>query len=310
LHALLLFLIATVDTPSPGGSASTDRVVYEAAFYSSYAPRTALDMVNQTPGFVLVAPDANNGDEERRGFAGAVGNVLIDGQRLGAKSQNLRDVLGRVAAKEVLRIEILRGAEVAGDASGSPVLANVVRTPSAGGGTWQAGAEMTNRDKPKPNAKFAWSGRSDVVEYSIGGVLYGHDHLSSGRFELRDADDVVVAKKTYPIPHVNDEYTLNGQVSFPVGNGKLALTGQAYLFKHHEKPFQLSTTPDGVQLERELDPFNERINTNEAGATYQILLGDWDLNLTGLVTRKKDDWHATATRNSTRGTCTTNCSIE
>ncbi len=280
----------------PAAAVSTDRVVYDAAFYDAYAPRTALDMINQTPGFVLSAPDSNNvNNDERRGFAGAVGNVLIDGQRLGAKSQNLRDVLGRVAAKEVLRIEILRGAEVAGDASGAPVLANVVRTPTSGGGTWQAGAEMTNQDRPKANAKFAWSGRSDAIEYSIGGILYGHDHLSIGRFEQRDADDEVIARKYYPVPHANDEYTLNGQVSFPLGGGKLALTGQSYLFKHHENPYQLSTTPDGAQLARELDPFNERLTTNELGATWQSSLGEWDLNLTGLLTRKQDDWHAIAT---------------
>jgi hypothetical protein len=295
LRAILFFLVAAADGQLPDTAVSTDRVVYDAAFYIAYTPRTALDMINQTPGFVLSAPDGNNNEEERRGFAGAVGNVLIDGQRLGAKSQNLRDVLGRVAAKEVLRIEILRGTEVAGDASGAPVLANVVRTPTSGGGTWQAGAEMTNADKPKPSAKFGWSGRSDAVEYSIGGNLYGHDHLSVGRFDLRDENDVVTAQKYYPIPHVNDEYTLNGQVAFPVGNGKLALTGQAYLFKHHENSFQLTTTPDGAQLERELDPFNERLTTNELGATYQTSLGEWDMNLTGLVTRKKDDWHAAAT---------------
>ena len=147
-------------------------------------------MINQTPGFVLSAPDGNN-NEERRGFSGAVGNVLIDGQRLGAKSQNLRDVLGRVAAKEVLRIEILRGAEVAGDASGAAVLANVVRTPTAGGGTWQAGVEMTNQDKPKPNGKFGWSGRSESVEYSIGGDLYGHDHLRTDASTCTTTNDDV-----------------------------------------------------------------------------------------------------------------------
>jgi len=297
LRACLLSLLAlsgVATAQSPATAVSTDRVVYDAAFYTAFAPRTALDMINQTPGFVLSAPDGNNSDE-RRGFAGAVGNVLIDGERLGAKSQNLRDVLGRVAAKEVMRIEILRGAEVAGDASGLPVLANVVRTPTAGGGTWQAGVEVTNRDNPRPNGKFGWSGRNDAVEYSIGGNLYGHDHLSDGRFSVRDGNDTETARKHFPIPHVNDEYTLNGQISFPVGDGKLALTGQAYLFKHHEKSFQLTTTPDDVQLSRELDPFEERVTTNEAGATYQNSFGDWDLNLTGLVTRKKDDWHATAT---------------
>jgi len=144
--ALLVSFAFTAAAASPAATAalSADRVVYDAAFYLPFKPRTALDMINQTPGFVLSAPDGNNNDVERRGFAGAVGNVLIDGARLGAKSQNLRDVLGRVAAKEVLRIEILRGAEVAGDASGAPMLANVVRTSTSGGGTWQAGAEMTN----------------------------------------------------------------------------------------------------------------------------------------------------------------------
>jgi hypothetical protein len=290
---LLLFLSSAAAAQAPAAM-STDRVVYEAAFYHAFTPRTALDMINQTPGFVLSAPDGNFNDE-RRGFAGAVGNVLIDGQRLGAKSQNLRDVLGRVAAKEVLRIEILRGAEVAGDASGAPMLANVVRTPTAGGGTWQAGAEVTNEDKPKPNGKLAWSGRSDAVEYSIGANLYGHDHLSAGRFSIRDGSDTETARKYFPIPHTNDEYTLNGQVSMPLGEGKLAITGQSYLFKHREDTYQLTTTPDGVQLSRELDPFRERMTTNELGVTYQRSLGDWDLNLTGLATRKRDDWHATAT---------------
>jgi hypothetical protein len=294
--AAIFFIVPThaafAQTPAP---ASADRVTYDAAFYSAFAPRTALDMINQTPGFVLSAPDGN-GNDERRGFSGAVGNVLVDGQRLGAKSQNLRDVLGRVAAKEVLRIEILRGDQVAGDASGAAVLANVVRTPAAGGGTWQAGVEMTNEDKPKPNGKFGWSGRREAVEYSLGGDLYGHDHRSAGRFDIRDANDETTAQKYFPIPHQNDEYTLNGQVSFPFAGGKLAVTGQAYLFEHRESTSQVTTTPDGDPLETELDPFRERLRTQEAGVTFQRGVADWDLNLTALANRKKDTWHATATR--------------
>ena len=105
---------------------TSGRVVYDAAFYAQFAPRTALDMVNQTPGFSF-----DGGDNETRGFSGAVGNVLIDGERLGAKSQTLEDVLLRVPASEVLRIEILRGTDVAGDASNAAVLANVIRTRTA-----------------------------------------------------------------------------------------------------------------------------------------------------------------------------------
>src|SRR5262245_20725301 len=79
-----------VGAQEPTSAENSDRVVYAAAFYAQFAPRTALDMVRQTPGFVL-----QTGDGERRGFSGAVGNVLIDGERLSAKSQSLEGVLGR-----------------------------------------------------------------------------------------------------------------------------------------------------------------------------------------------------------------------
>ncbi|HUQ09110.1 MAG TPA: TonB-dependent receptor [Steroidobacteraceae bacterium] len=271
-------------------ASSADRVVYEAAFYSSFAPRTALDMINQTPGFVLAAED----DEERRGFAGAVGNVLIDGQRLGAKSQSLRDVLGRVGAREVLRIEVLRGNAVAGDASGASVLANVVRTPSAGGGTWEAGFEVTNEDEPTPNGKFGWSGRKEAVEFSLGGTAYTHDHLSAGWFESRDDSGELLGRKNEGFPHEHGEYALNGQVSLPAGDGKLTVTGQAAYFRHNEVYFQRAFSATDQPVGRESIPFGERTRTGEAGVTWQKPMGSWEMNLTALATRKHDRWHTSA----------------
>ena len=53
---------------------SSDRTAYDAAFFAQFNPQNALDMINQTPGFSL------NGGEDRRGFSGAVGNLLIDGE--------------------------------------------------------------------------------------------------------------------------------------------------------------------------------------------------------------------------------------
>jgi outer membrane receptor for ferrienterochelin and colicin len=291
-YALLFALLPIADAfaeeaaRAPGG-----RVVYRADFYASFAPRTALDMIEQTPGFVLDAPEP----DERRGFSGAVGNVLIDGQRLGAKSQSLRDVLGRVAAKEVVRIEILRGAEVAGDASGAAVLANVVRTAVSGGGTWEGGIEVTNEDEPAPNGKFGWSGRKEALEYSVGGSVYTHDHQAVGRGVVRDGAGGVTALKYDSIPHQNGEYSLNGQVSWPVREGKLTITGQASQFDGEEQLEKRTTTPTGTQLERELDPYEERTNTGEVGATYLRGIGDWSMNLTALATRKRVHWEITST---------------
>jgi outer membrane cobalamin receptor len=260
------------------------RVVYDAAFYTQFAPRTALDMIQQTPGFSF-----DGGDNDTRGFSGAVGNVLIDGERLGAKSQTLEDVLQRVPANEVVRIEILRGADVAGDASNAAVLANVVRTRTAGGGTWMAGFEMTNEDEPTPTGRFAWSGRSEDREYSVGGSTYIHDHDSEGPREVTDGSGALVAERFGGFPHRQGEHTLNGQYSQGLGNGKLVVTGQASYIDYQED-FWLDTTDlAGTPLERETDPYEETNRNGEVGVTYQGLVGDWDMTLTGLATRKRNE---------------------
>ncbi|HEU5135245.1 MAG TPA: TonB-dependent receptor [Steroidobacteraceae bacterium] len=261
--------------------AQSERVVYDAAFYAAFAPRTALDMVNQTPGFTL-----NIGDVETRGFTGAVGNVLIDGERLGAKSQSLEDVLLRVPASEVLRIEILRGADVAGDASNAAVLANVIRTRTAGGGTWMAGFEMTNEEKPEPTGRLAWSGRSEDREYSIGANTYSHDHNSEGPREVTDGAGELVALRRGGFPHEQSEYAVNGQYSQRLGEGRIVATGQAFYARFAEDFWLRTTTPDGVQLEREIDPYNEDTRSGEAGVTWQRPLDTWEMTLTALATRK------------------------
>jgi hypothetical protein len=272
--------------------ASSDRVIYSADYFESFAPRTALDMINQTPGFVLAAED--DGDV-RRGFSGAVGNVLIDGQRLGAKSQSLRDVLGRVAAREVVRIEVLRGSAVAGDASGAAVLANVIRTPTSGGGTWEAGFEVTNTDEPTPNGKFGWSGRKENTEFSLGGNAFTHDHVSQGPFEVRDAAGNLLERRREGFPHQNSDYALNGQLSFPALDGKLTLTGQLAYFRHDEQFFRFRRTPGDLPISSADIPYSERERGGEAGVTYQRAVGSWDLNLTALATRERERWHTTAT---------------
>ena len=287
LPALLLIAL-----PALGQQAGTsDRVVYEALYYNAFAPRTALDMINQTPGFVL---DTSGQDEERRGFSGAVGNVLIDGRRLGAKSQSLQDVLGRVAAREVVRIEVLRGSAVAGDASGAAVLANVVRTPAAGGGTWEGGVELTNENKPMPNGKFGWSGRKEATEFSVGGSAFSHDHLNSGQFLVEDGNGGILERRHEGFPHRNGDYSLNGQLSFPAATGKLTLTGQLAYFRHDEEFFRHTRSAANVPLGSEDIPFGERARSGEGGITYERVVGAWDMQLTALATRKRQRWHVSA----------------
>jgi len=260
---------------------AANRVNYDAAFYSAFSPRTALDMIRQTPGFVF-----DEGDEELRGFTGAVGNVLIDGERLSAKSQLLSDVLARVPASEVVRIEILRGTETAGDASGAAVLANVVRTRSANNGTWSLGPEVTNQEKPAPTGSLAWSGRSDATQYSLGANMYTHDHEAGHVGEVTDGAGAVIAERRGTTPHQDGQYALNGQVSFPAGGGQLTFTGQAAFAEHEEAWSLRTTTPDDALIESEYAPYQEDTRSGEGGVNWQRPVGQWDMELVALLTRR------------------------
>src|SRR3989337_3018063 len=69
--------------PLPGAAQATRTTTYDAAFFAQYAPRTALDIARRVPGFNL-----DLGDTDVRGFAGAAGNVVINGARPSSKADS------------------------------------------------------------------------------------------------------------------------------------------------------------------------------------------------------------------------------
>ena len=97
-------------TPSKADQAVTS---YPPSFFTSFQPNTALDMVNDLPGFSL-----DTGDSVR-GFAGSAGNVLIDGERPASKTDGLDQILQRIPASSVARIDVIRGSAPPSLACGS-----------------------------------------------------------------------------------------------------------------------------------------------------------------------------------------------
>lgn len=102
--------------------ANTEGVIaFTPADFASARPNTALDMINRLPGFTLL------GGDQVRGFAGAAGNVLLDGQRPTIKTDSLQDTLGRIPIDQVERIDLIRGGAPGIDMQGQTVVANVIR---------------------------------------------------------------------------------------------------------------------------------------------------------------------------------------
>lgn len=75
---------------------------------ASFSPRTALDMVDKVPGFVIVTGTNGGG----RGLGAATENVLINGERIANKSTDARSALQRIAATQVAYVEIVDGASL------------------------------------------------------------------------------------------------------------------------------------------------------------------------------------------------------
>ena len=103
---------------------------YDAAWFAAFAPSNALDMVRRIPGFQLEQPD--NGDAAVRGFSQAAGNVVINGARPSSKSEGLDQLLARIPASRVVRIEVASGEVYGSDYAAKSQVVNLVLSEAGG----------------------------------------------------------------------------------------------------------------------------------------------------------------------------------
>jgi hypothetical protein len=275
-------------------TAPVPRVHYTADWYASLMPRTALDMVRQTPGFTIIE------GEKRRGLAGALGNVLVDGRRPTAKDQTLEDILGRIPAAQVERIEMLRGAEATSDSSGHAILLNVVRTPFTGQGFGSLGFEYARQ--PMPNGTLVWSGRAHSVDYAIGANTYTFDREQPGSRQLTDIDGNSTGTRQDVSPRDYGQYALNGEASSELGGGRLRLTGKASYSRYHEDSAVASYDAGAVLTGADFNPYTESKRGGEFGGQFDHSVGDWILSSTLLLTRARFESEITSTHSDAAGT--------
>lgn len=122
--ASLLVLAGAPALAQPPAAGADGTTAFPAGFFATYNPITAADMVARVPGFEL-----RDGDE-RRGFGATAGNLLINGERPSSKT-SAGDLLKRIPAGNVLRIELISGNNAAVDVRGQSQVVNVVVSQGA-----------------------------------------------------------------------------------------------------------------------------------------------------------------------------------
>ncbi|MEO0410374.1 MAG: TonB-dependent receptor [Pseudomonadota bacterium] len=133
--------------------------------FEAYAPVTARDALERLPGLEIVDPD------DIRGL-GSGGNVLINGERSGGKSNTALDQLDRLSAGAIERVEIYAAATASFDAGGSSQVINVVIDVSDGtiSGTYGGNMEisvMTGDFYGDANVSGTWTKNKLTVDLAF-----------------------------------------------------------------------------------------------------------------------------------------------
>lgn len=198
--AVLFFLILSIytcqlyaDQHNQDVTSNNDEIVsYPASFFQRYQPNTALDMVNALPGFQI------DEGEDKRGFGGATGNILINDRRPSAKQDLISTILNRIPANNVQSIEVIRGQVRGIDLGGYSIVANVnLLEDSEASVRWNLFAEKNLQPMPLgPGGSVSLSDRWQEVDYNLGfetrRIIFGDE----GSDELLDTARTLTERRT------------------------------------------------------------------------------------------------------------------
>lgn len=145
-------------TPTPNAARA-----YLPADFAQFAPQTALDMLNRVPGFSIRQED------QERGLGQATGNVLVNGQRISGKSNDVITALSRIPAPNVERIEIVDAATLEIPGLSGQVANVIVRsTGITGQFAYRPEFRAYNTDPLLTRFELSVGGTKGPVEYTIG----------------------------------------------------------------------------------------------------------------------------------------------
>ena len=275
----LAALLAPLAMADEAAGQLTPQRSFTPADFSRFAPRTALDMVRQIPGFSI-----SGDDDGSRGFGQASGNVLINGQRVSGKSNGARDALSRIPADNVERIDIVDGASL--DIPGlSGQVANVVANASEGiTGSWSWEGRVREVVRPYlDRVELSASGKSGNTEWSIG--LEG-DPIRGGAVgteRVLDETGALLEVRDENFNFIGKGGSVSGSLAWTPENGDIANLNASYgIWQPNIKDVSLRQPLDGSpQIDRIFQRSEDEWNS-EIGGDYETDFGEGRMKIIGL----------------------------
>ena len=269
------------DAPPPEASppASVDgRQSFTAADFARFAPKNALDMLRNVPGFQIRADRSG-----ARGLGQANENVLVNSQRLASKSDDLFSQLARIPAASVVRIDIVDGATLAIPGL-SGQAANVITRPDSFSGqfSWSGEARPEFSHPGYTEGEVSVKGTVGKIEYTAAianeagrGGFGGPYRILNPDLTLREARDGRLWSD-YDAPKVS------GGLKYSGAGGSIANLNASYGREYSTFEETEDRVPVTGTARRRVLAGRERNYEYEIGGDYQFGLLGGQLKLIGL----------------------------
>lgn len=254
--------------PVPGTQAASPLTgavrTYYPSDFADVAPRTALEVVEQVPGFNIQDGGGGGFDGAGRGFGEASGNLLINGDRISSKSTSVRDELQRIPVSNVIRVEIVDGATLQIPGLSGQVANVIVETSGISGQFLWGPQYSTGPANPEYAAgNVSIRGNTGGVDFSIALQVGSFIRGSDGPAIFVDALGVD-ERFNVQTGHLNRP-ELSGNFAFDLAPDvavNINLSGGLHIFRSRELEVRTASNP--------LPLFEERFRTKNLEKFYEI----------------------------------------
>lgn len=260
--------------------------VYPAEFFVPFAPTTALEIVRQVPGFVL-----DLGNSDIRGFAGAAGNVVINGARPSSKSDSIQTQLSRIPASRVIRVEVASGDLYGSDYAGKAQVLNVILSAEAGldgNVTGKLRRLYTGRIVPDVSASALLKRGASSFNLSAGTGIGDYVEEGTDKLYALPSGDLLEFRRKVNDIRPRDPYVSVNWALEPSQNQSVRLNARYAPSDFYLHQSNAVTTADGERRDDELTQDYETRVLEFGGDVTRPLAGG-ALKFVGLVNRRKRD---------------------
>jgi len=289
-----------VENPPPAEEenfpvANAPRVYYPADF-AQFAPRNALDLVEEIPGLNIQGGGGGFGGGGGRGFGEASGNLLINGDRISSKSTSTRDELARIPVANVIRIDVVDGSTLEIPGLSGRVANVIVRETSSMSGqfSWRPRYSTGVGGFNFLQGNVSVRGSTGDLSYTIAADVGGFKGGQEGTFDIIDANGVV-DQRYYEGPRKFRRPSITGIFSLDIAPDVKANLNLSFgLVRFRSTTIETRTELNPLPaLQEQFGGRNNEYNY-EIGADIEFPLGPGKLKLIALESFQDGDFVSTS----------------